>query len=331
MEPSGSPAPPPITYSIDKKVPTHQSSESSVETSYYGEQEYVVHDHPSEGAIQLVPPTIDEYSVDSDTMLEYYYPAKPPELTTKDEAALAAKDSLALEPSSTLDTLPMAAAASPRSADVGVDKGGCDDVDEYEAAMARQQRRKRGVASALCLVVIAIIVVLAVVLPDNNNNKDEVEPPLTEAFLEGTEDAETPIPQPQPTTQAPSMSPTHKSQTTEEYKILSGLVQNPDSLLDMTKPQGVAFQDLLNDGITNSFLIQQRYAMYVLFYATGGQKTGGGRNLQTAWKTSVGWQPGHSNHGDECQWFGVGGCRAVGDGIRAVAELTLGKLLFFKL
>ena len=229
--------------------------------------------------------------------------------------SLAAKDSLALERS------------YPR-----------DDVLMDPVKYRRQQRRKRLVYGTLCLLVLAAVAVsvFLTLSRDTDEAIDFVErdvvitSPPTAAVItssptaverdDGITSAPTtaaPTPTPAPTTP----SPTSSLYFSFQYQVLAPLVANPSLLLDSTTPQGKAFLTILNE--TDPFQIQQRFALMVIWYATGGME----------WDFNYGWRDyangiEHSKR-EECYWAGVSLCRNQGNGTLAIAGFRLGKCPIF--
>ena len=185
------------------------------------------------------------------------------------------------------------------------DDGAVRDLDQE-----RRKRRKRLICGSLALLMCILVLVLSLTLP---RNKFQV----TSEGSEEVDFAEKDLVVTTPPSAAPSTpSPTSSLVFTLAYQVLAPLVSDPSLLVDSNTPQGKAFLTVLNE--TDPFDIQQRFALMVVWYATGG----------SSWDLKFGWESyangNEIDKGDECFWPGVSLCRNQGNGTLAVAGFTLG-------
>jgi hypothetical protein len=199
-----------------------------------------------------------------------------------------------------------------------VDEGYADHDEPYDAQVAKRQRRRRLLLlMALCLL-LGIIVLTSVLATSENKRSRGVavgngsgvdrveggnlgqatEAPVTAAPSVAVTVASTES----PTQKAPTVSPTDYVETLpptsdEAMQVLGPVVQDASLLLNPTTPQGQAYKDIEQSGLTDPLAILQRYSLLTFYYASGGD----------GWVRKGGWEAGT----DECTWKGVG-CNGSG-------------------
>jgi hypothetical protein len=108
------------------------------------------------------------------------------------------------------------------------------------------------------------------------------------------------------------------------YLVISDHIENPEVLLDDTTPQGQAFAILLSEGLTDPFLILQRFVLMVLFFSTKGSNwTETGTQVYAVTKDGTADKSWNSFSLGECNWYGVE-CKMESNGDNAVTSIRLG-------
>jgi hypothetical protein len=261
---------------------------------------------------------ISEVEVYDDEVLDYHYPLIPECCSTLTEPALAEQDSLALKgyPSnpnhqpvhSDSDEMLIISTRAPPSG-----------LNTSLPPSDLGSRRRRKLLRAALFLALAIVVILYIVLTQRNKDSE-----ARGGVAVGQETVAEEIVGQEPVDQeavgqggsthffVPTPAPSFESEKSFTFQVLSQAVEDPDLLLDSTTPQGMAFQALLTNELTDAFRIKQRFALMVIYHATDGDN----------WLWTNGWQ---NEAEDECRWYGVSACRMQSHGSLAVSKISLGE------